>query len=422
MNILIVNTFDKGGAANACLRLHQGLLQEGVDAKVLLKHKEKSLTETYQFQPTKKKKSILQRLKQKCFSALRFLGIYKTQKFRDQEFLNSREAGLELFSFPQSDFDITTSPLYKEADIINLHWVAGFLDYASFFKKNTKPVVWTLHDMNPFTGGEHYKETILGMDASGHPIQRCIPENEMCIAEKNLSLKMAALSNVNNLHLVSLCQWMTNEISKSPLFRDYPVSLIPNGIDSDIFQPRNKVHFREVLNIPQDKTFILFVADSIHNHRKGYAFLEHALSKLQSDDVVLCAVGNKADDIEPMVNTIELGAIKDEQRMSMVYASADVFVIPSLMDNLPNTVIESLLCGTPVIGFPVGGITDMVIDGENGLLTKAISSESLLATIKQFLETKHTFNRARIREEAYRKYGLQVQTKAYMKLFKDILK
>src|SRR5690606_34148665 len=100
----------------------------------------------------------------------------------------------------------------------------------------------------------------------------------------------------------------------------------------------------------------------------------------------------------------------------------DVFVIPSLMDNLPNTVLESLMCGTPVIGFPVGGITDMVQDGDNGLLTKTITSTALLDSIQMFLESMDTFNRERIRENALKKYDLKVQADAYIKLFKTILK
>lgn len=423
MKVLIVNTYDKGGAANACLRLHEGLLQEAIHSKVLLKLKEKSLPKTNQFQQNQSSKSKLQIIKEKGLLFLRVMGILnKPKQSQEQQFLRHREPGLELFSFPNSNFDITSSPLYQEADIINLHWVANFLDYESFFSKNTKPVVWTLHDMNPFTGGEHYQETFLGMDASGNPNKRRISESEKRIFKKNLSVKVKAIQSTPNISVVAPSEWLCMEAQNSKVFNSKPVYCIPYGINSEIFKPRDKNFSRAILNIPKDKKVILFVADSITNHRKGYAYLNQALNFLQDDDVVLCAVGSKKTALESAKNIIELGAIYDERLMSMVYSAADVFVIPSLMDNLPNTVLESLMCGTPVIGFPVGGITDMVQDGDNGLLTKTITSTALLDSIQMFLESMDTFNRERIRENALKKYDLKVQADAYIKLFNTILK
>ncbi|WP_417854999.1 glycosyltransferase [Xanthomarina gelatinilytica] len=423
MKVLIVNTYDRGGAANACLRLHEGLLQEAIDSKVLLRRKEKLILKTFEFQKTQSSKSKLQILKEKGLLFLRVMGILnKPKQSEEQQFLRHREPGLELFSFPNTNLDITSSPLYQEADIINLHWVANFLDYESFFSKNSKPVVWTLHDMNPFTGGEHYQETFLGMNASGNPNKRRISESEKRIFKKNLSVKVKAIQSTPNISVVAPSEWLCMEAQNSKVFNSKPVYCIPYGINSEIFKPRDRNFSRAILNIPKDKKVILFVADSITNHRKGYAYLKQALNFLQDDDVVLCAVGSKKTALESAKNIIELGAIYDERLMSMVYSAADVFVIPSLMDNLPNTVLESLMCGTPVIGFPVGGITDMVQDGDNGLLTKTITSTALLDSIQMFLESMDTFNRERIRENALKKYDLKVQADAYIKLFKTILK
>jgi glycosyltransferase involved in cell wall biosynthesis len=167
---------------------------------------------------------------------------------------------------------------------------------------------------------------------------------------------------------------------------------------------------------------ILFVADSITNNRKGFVFLKKAFEQLNNDNVILCAVGNKNSELESINNIVELGAIYDERLMSIVYSAADVFVIPSLMDNLPNTVLESIMCGTPVIGFPVGGIIDMIQHGENGLLTKEISATSLLESLKEFLKADSTvFNSKRIRENAVEKYNLKIQSEAYKKLYETIL-
>ena len=423
MKVLIVNTFDKGGAANACLRLHEGLIQQGVESKVLLKHKQKSLQQTYEFNQINKPKSKFQLIKHKCLSFFRVIGLIKKPKETPkQQFFKHRQLGLELFSFPESSLDITSSPLYNEADIINLHWVSNFLDYDSFFRNNTKPIVWTLHDMNPFTGGEHYLETFLGMDTSGNPIPRILTNEEQLVANKNLILKQKAIKYSSNINIVAPSKWLCQAAKNSTVFKALDVHCIPYGINSEIFQPRDQNYSRNILNIPKDKTVFLFVADSIDNHRKGYAYLKKALKMMQNDDVVLCAVGSKNSGLDSFKNIIELGNINDELLMSIAYSAADVFVIPSLMDNLPNTVLESLMCGTPVIGFPVGGITDMIKNEQNGLLAKSISSQSLLECLEQFLKIKSSFNNAEISLAAKEKYDLSIQANAYIKLYSEILK
>ncbi|TXE17130.1 glycosyltransferase [Psychroserpens burtonensis] len=423
MKILIVNTYDRGGAANACLRLHEGLLLKNVDTNVLLRRKEKNIPQTFQFHNTHKPKSKLQVLKEKSVVFLRIMGVLqKPKQSLKSRFLTQRQEGLELFTFPHSNFDVTTSPLYQEADIINLHWVANFLDYESFFRKNTKPVVWTLHDMNPFTGGQHYLETFLGVDESGNPIKRVLAEEETRVSNANLMIKENSIKSTSNITVVTPSKWLCQAAKESDMFSAKKIYHIPYGLDSKVFQPRDRDYSRDILNIPKNKKVILFVADSISNHRKGYAYLKKALDMIKLDDVVLCAVGGKTSELESEKSAIELGLIYDERLMSIVYSAADVFVIPSLMDNLPNTVLESLMCGTPVIGFSVGGIPDMIEHNINGLLVDNISSQSLVKTIKQFFATIDNFNRSSIRTTAVKKYDLAVQANAYTKLFEDILK
>jgi glycosyltransferase involved in cell wall biosynthesis len=275
--------------------------------------------------------------------------------------------------------------------------------------------------MNPFTGGEHYLEEFLGIDASGYPLQREFSKEEKEIANINLVLKQKIIQNVSNLTIVAPSRWLYEEAQKSTVFNKLKVHCIPYGINSEIFQPRDKIYSRDILNIPKDKMVLLYVADSINNHRKGYAYLKKALDMIKRDDIVLCAVGSKNSDLELMNNIKELGAISDERLMSIVYSAADVFIIPSLMDNLPNTVLEALMCGTPVIGFPIGGIPDMLQNGFNGLVTSEVNSLSLCETIEIFLKTKDSFNRDEIRNNALSKYSYHIQAKNYLKLYKSIL-
>jgi len=419
MNVLIVNTYDRGGAANACLRLHKGLLESGVDSSVLLLHKQKEISNTYKFQLNNNKiriKNPLNFFKKNKNSQL------KIKQSLKQKFLKNRKKELEWFSFPDSNFDITTSKLYEKADVVNLHWVANFLDYNSFFKKNTKPVVWTLHDMNPFSGGEHYEEQHLGLDDNGFPKKRKISSIEELIFKQVLDYKKQALKNFDDLHIVTLSKWMSKEVKKSSILNRFPSYRIPNGLNPELFKYHDKKQCRNILGLPENKKIILFVSDSNSNARKGLVYLQKAYAELKLEDVILCTVGNNNDEITQNHNVINLGVIDKVDVMSKVYSAADVFVIPSLIDNLPNTVLESLMCGTPVIGFPVGGIPDMIEHGVNGLLTKEVSVSSLKQTIKSFFDTYQNFNQQKIRANAVEKYSLNKQTKAYIGLFSSILK
>lgn len=421
MKLLLVNTSDVGGAGKACARLHLGLLNSGVASKLLLANNRNNHIESYT-QESLKDKSLNKKIKNKFSNILRELKIIKPPKKTEQElFLESRKKGLELFSYPNSNYDVTESDLYKEADIINLHWVSGFIDYESFFKKNKKPVIWTLHDMNPFTGGEHYTESYLGIDNAGFPVKRVVTNEEKEQFKKVLDLKKKALSNVKNLHFVTLCNWMTNELKQSEFFNQFPIHHIPNGIDSNIFKIRDKNYSRELLNIPLDKKVILFVADLIKTNRKGIEFLLRALEKLTQDDVILFVIGHKNEKLKRFDNIIQYGLVNDDRLLSSIYSAADAFVIPSLMDNLPNTVLESLLCGTPVIGFPIGGTPDMVDNKKNGLLTDTISVDSLADTINYYLKNGVSQKREEIRKEAVKKYDKKVQASNYIELYKNIL-
>lgn len=409
MRPLLVNTYENGGAAKACLRLFEGLRRQKVDADLLLKHQ---ATDT--LRPSLQKKIGY---KMRALSA-----VFNLPTFRPAPFINQRSPGLEFFSFPTSDFKIHHSPHYKQANLINLHWVADFLDYPSFFKHNDKPLVWTLHDQNPFTGGEHYEETIAGIDQNGYPVKRKIKPEERKIFRKVNEIKAKALSGVKNLTIVAPSAWLAEEAQQSRLFADYPVKIIPNGFDTGLFQPRDRHYSRQLLNIPDNKIVVLFVAHNVSAHPKGFVYLQRALENFDKDDIQLLSVGNSPHlPTGKKSNHLSLGSIKSEHFMSIIYSAADVFVIPSLMDNLPNTAVESICCGTPVVGFGVGGIPDIVQDGENGYLTEEISVNALKNTLEKFFTAPRHFNRSEIRENAVKKYALANQAKAYKKLYESLL-
>jgi glycosyltransferase involved in cell wall biosynthesis len=340
----------------------------------------------------------------------------------EQQLIARKKESREVFTFSQSPYRIQEHPLYQQADIIHFHWVSnGFLDYGHFFPANHKPVVWTLHDTNPFTGGCHYTEgcQAFARDCAGCP--QLAGSNFPGYAAKSLARKVEALKAVTNLTIVSPSKWLLEESGKSRLFGGRPHRHIPYGIDSDVFQPRDQRYSREVLGIAGDKPVLLFVAYAVASLRKGYHLLLEAVERLNlRDKVTLCAIGSRGG-TRTADGIVELGHFSDERLMSIAYSAADAFVIPSLEDNLPNTVIESLLCGTPVIGFPVGGIVDMVQDGLNGFLCRQATTEGLTEQLARFTRGEVAFDRRRIRAKAVEAYDASVQVRNYLDLYGQLV-
>jgi len=408
-----------GGAANACLRLHKGLLHNNIDSNVLVKQASKNFEKVHQISITALQHSLRTKLSKKAKNILGELNLYSE---KPDSFISQRSFGLEMFSYPNSDYDLTASALYKEATIINLHWVARFLDYSTFFKKNIKPLVWTLHDQNPFSGGDHINEQFLGIDAGGLPIKRVLSKIERRVFQENEAIKRDALKDIDNLNIVVLSKWMEREVQDSHLFNKFKVKRIPNGIDATIFSPRNKIFSRELLNLPLDKKIILFVSDSFSRQLKGFEFMKRAMLQIKNKDVLFLSVGGGFDESLNHNNHKHIGFINDEKLMSVVYSAVDVFVIPSLIDNLPNTVMESIMCGTPVIGFPVGGIPDMILTNFNGYLTDEISVDSLADKINFFLKYSDRLDRELIRKDAVKRYDVSLQVNAYTHLYQSLIK
>lgn len=404
MKILHINTYLSSGAGNAMLRLHNGLLDNGIDSKILTLG-DKNKKDIYNYMDASKKgwlKNPIKKFK------------LKIDHIRKNKLLKNKKYTPEIFTLPFSSFNVSIENLIKESDIINLHWIANFIDYKSFFKKIEKPVVWTLHDMNPFTGGCHYS-----FDCNKY-INNC----ETCfqlqgISQRNLSElvlkeKYHALKN-QNITTVTLSDWLTHCVKKSFVFSNTKNRHIPNGLSDKYFHYIEKNQARTKLGLSNDYKYILFVSDSIYNYRKGVKYIIDA-SKNMEENVRFLLVGKGIFEKE---NFINFGVINDEKKLAQIYAAADLFVIPSRADNLPNTVLESLFCGTPVVGFNVGGIKDMVKENINGNLTDEISTRSLLKTIIKAMNIN--FSSKDISNYAIHKFSVDNQVESYIRLYKEIL-
>lgn len=416
MKILHVSTYDTGGAGISCIRTHQSLLRQNVDSKVLLLHKSHNkVPELHKFvQPIP---PILKRVRNRSTRILKKAGLYKEKD--EQVHLANRPSGFEFFSFPNSTFDITKSPAYQECDIVNFHWVADFLDYSSFFKNNKKKLVWTLHDMNPFTGGCHHADDCVKYtrDCINCPqLQGTIDAN---YANKMLDLKLNALSGYSegDLSIVTPSAWLKSLSEKSMLFSKFPHYHIPHGLDSSVFKIYDKQSARTFFNLPLDKKVIFFASNFVENPRKGLKWIFDVFNNLQNkEDYILCSVGWSANTGKLAPFHYHLGNISDEKILSLAYSVADVFVLPSFAENSPLSIIEALFCGIPVISFSVGGIPEIITNGKNGILCKEISMAALQHAFDDFFSNFKT-NQQQIRNDAIAAYSETLHASRYTALY-----
>ena len=422
MKILIINTSDTGGAAKASIRLHRGLLKKGIDSHLLLLIKKniyEDIPNSSIFLQPINFYTFFKRLKNRFIRILKKCNLYFG--LDDPKYLKNRTNKLDFFSTPFSPFLINDHKLFKDADIIHLTWVAGFLDYNNFFRNNNKKIIWTLHDSAPFTGGCHVPFDCIGFKDYCKKCPILIGTIDYNYSHYLLELKNKSLKNVSNLTIVGPSKWLTVQSNSSKIFSRFKHHIIPHGIDSKVFKPYDKASSRKSLKLPLNKKIILFISDYLFRNGKGFLYLLKALEKIGDNNILIYAVGSTQKNIY-WENLITLGEINEEEKMAMLYSSADVLAIPSFSESFSNTAVESILCGTPVIGFPVGGLLDIIKDNFNGILCKSISVDSLQFSIEKFFNNLSSFNRENIRKDAVERYDIEICVNNYVNLYKEILK
>ncbi len=426
MRVSIVNTEDRGGAANAAIRLHQGLLALNVDSKLIVYRGREAADNKI----VRAQKPIATTLAQ---SAMRlFLSHHRGL---DKSPRSKPVSTCELFSDCRSANGVALKLHPAEIDVLNLHWVARFVDLPSLLPRfaGKVPIVWTLHDMQPLTGGCHYTA---GCEAFRSGCQNCpqlIQPGARDASAEIFQARLAALSHLGDrdLHIVAPSKWLLNEAARSAALSRFSGTCIPYGLDTDAFRPIPKDLARQKLGLPRHKRLLLFVSACVQNHRKGLDLLIGAVAQARQryPDLQVVAVGAKGksgDDPFAGLDMITLGTLTDECRLAEAYSAADLFVIPSRQDNLPNTMLESIACGTPVVGFDIGGIPDAVRPGQTGWLAKQLSQESLAAAISEALlamEDRGLVARyqANCRQIAETEFALVRQAEDYCKLFRGLV-
>jgi len=412
MKVLLVSNYDiKGGAARATYRLHEGLQSIAVNSQILVNYK-CSNDENVRLMPSKlgeKFKSLrpkLNRLPLKLYPKL----------------------GQVIFS-PQWVPDSLASEVAKiNPDVINLHWVCeGYMQIETLAKFN-KPVVWTLHDMWAFTGGCHYSENCDRYMNSCGACPQLHSTKDTDISRWIWQRKAQAWQNLA-LTLVTPSNWLAQCAKSSSLFNKYPVKVIANGLDPEVYKPLNRPQVRESLNLPQNKQLVLFGAMQGTDDRwKGFPLLVPALQSLSKsgwqDKIELLVFGSSKPEnpIDVGFKTHYLGRLEDES-LAKVYAAADVMVVPSRYEAFGQTASEALACGTPVVAFDVTGLKDIVDGQQNGYLAKPYETEDLARGIAWVLEDPDRHQKlcrsARLKVEE--KFTLEVQARAYKNLYEEIL-
>lgn len=400
------------GADKAAYRLHRGLQEIGVDSNMLLQKKLSADNRAIGIEGN---------------LTIKLVNFRETFDAWPVKFYGDRSGGM---FWPGWFPDRMKSKVAQiEPDVINLHWVCrGYLQIETLAKFD-KPLVWTFHDMWGFTGGCNYSENCDRYTASCGNCPQLGSNRDYDLSRWVWQRKAKAWKNLN-IAVVTPSNWMAERTRASSLFKEARVEVIANGLDPEIYQPFDRATARKLLKLPQDKQLVLFGAVSAtSDRRKGFHLLQPALQSLSQsgwhDKIELVVFGSSRPSNPPDLgfNCRYLGKLRDDISLALVYAAADVFVAPSVQDNLPNTVAEAIACGTPCVAFKIGGMPDMIEHQQNGYLAPAYEIEELGRGIAWVLENRERHQKlcVRAREKAEQELSQKLMARRYLSLFAEMV-
>lgn len=422
MKVVQVNTYDiQGGAARAAYRLYKGLRFIGEDCRLVVRHK-LSTDDTVQrinvlINDESYIEDVLLSSVQECYINTHRTNISNTT-----------------FSFSYPGCDLSRLPLIRSADIINLHWVAYYQSPITLRKLFAlgKPVVWTLHDQWAFTGGCHYSAGCRQYEIA---CRRCpqLSDDFFDLPAAVLMDKIELFEGAD-LTIVAPSKWLASCARKSRLFGKLRIEVIPNSLETDIYRPLSKPEAKKRFNIEPETITLLFGADFGNEKRKGFYELIDALHQCAQEPrfkkladegrIKIICFGYAGSERELLdIPVISLGYLNTDDELCAAYSAADIFVLPSLEDNLPNTMLEALSCSTPVIAFDIGGIPDVVVEDETGKLSPAHDAKKLGEAIVSLVldQAKREEMGKKGRVKMANAYSLEIQAKRYLALYKELL-
>ena len=413
MRVLIVNTSEKtGGAAVAANRLMEALINNGVKAKMLVRDKQTDCLTVVSAGDGWRQRWHFLWERWRIFMAMHFS---KTHLF---------EADIA-----NVGTDITTLPEFKEADIIHLHWInQGFLSLNGIQKilSSGKPVVWTMHDIWPATAICHYAR---GCCRYQNKCESCplLPRRSVSDLSAVVWRRKNEILRKYHISFVACSRWLEGEAKKSALLKGQRVTNIPNPINSHVFCPSDKQQAREALGLPLDKHVILFVSQRLNDKSKRLDYLVAAVNRMAvqdsslKDNTAIAVLGGHSEEVADLLPlpVFPLGYVSDESKIVKVYNAADVFVLPSLEDNLPNTIMEAMACGVPCVGFNIGGIPEMIGHLKSGYVAKAADADDLARGIKWVLDFKGEELSKEARRKVLNSYSQQSVAIKYIELYQE---
>jgi glycosyltransferase involved in cell wall biosynthesis len=397
-----------GGAARAAYRLHQALLHFGVESRICVESKK---SDDWTVRGAQDKIDKVQVLIRYAFGAA-FKNVLKTQS----QVLHSPSIMSSRWLKRLKGFN---------PDVIHLHWVCGEMLSISQIGRLSGPIVWTLHDMWPFCGAEHYAEDFRwreGYTPNNRPsYESRLDLNRWVWERKRKNWKRP-------FHIVAPSEWLGQCVRESALMKGWPVTVIPNALNTDAWAPIERSLARRLLNLPQDELLVLFGAmGGRQKFIKGFDLLRTALAHLrdQRSDLRLLVFGQgvpqEPDSLRFPVHY--MGHLYDDLTIRVLYSAADVMVIPSRQDNLPNTGVESLACGTPVVAFDTCGLPDIVNHLKNGYLARPFDTEDLAAGIQWVLadSSRHAELSCNARATAVTRFSEEVVIPQYLAVYKKAI-
>ena len=413
MKVVHLSTYTaQGGAGIATLRIHKKLLEKGIDSSLLV------------FKPSGAFAPGVIEVKKGFFYKAKDFFLFRVDNFF---FRNKIRPGAQQFSFNFfRRVNIKHHPLIKQADIVCLYWVgANFLTPKQIGEIN-KPLVWRLSDKWPFTGGCHYSGDCKRYENHCGSCPQLVTDKKKDFTWYQWKNKKQAWHN-KNITIVAPSNWIAAAAGKSSLFKNKPILKVGTGVDHAIFNPIDKQVAKQALSIPVNSKVILFGANNaLASTYKGGIFFKKLIEKLADKDFVFLLFGSdktqNADDIYKKVKF--LGMLKNESELRQAYNAADIFICPSTEDNLPNTVLESMACGTPCIAFrDSGGVVDAIDHKENGYLAEFKNVDDLINGISWISEanTSGTVS-LKAREKILKEFTLEKQVNSLIEVYQSVLK
>ena len=409
MNILHLNTGQEGGAALCARRIHKALLHQGIASHMLVAKgpSASDVTVSHPDQDWWYGNPLRGKIKHL---------LMRTPFFWDREKMDillrqalPRNAEPPYCHHPYTDFkSLWRHPLIEWADIIHLHWVSGLVDYPSFFRHIRKPIVWTLHDMNPFLGLMHY-------ESAHQPLPSYLRKLERhCLSVKRRSLGKA------KIFPVAISRIMAKSCRLSSIFDNCPLNVIPNGVEVSVFKPSHHLYSLQGVDLANSTVF-LFSSIDIWDTRKGLQRVIEALEKVDCDDKVLVVVGSNPSQKMPRASfpVICVGLVKDETFLATLYSTADFFLHASCDESFGQTLVEAMACGTPVIATRCGISPELVSDA-NGVLCDGFDSDALTQAITTAL--CRVYDAEPIRRHIIENYDYSVIASKYIQHYRNILK